>query len=132
MLLSVLLLLVLTVSACSSSEHVEEANVWDCTVSCAEQSTEENYVITYSDEEVVSSSGALTFQNRNAFDVSAHLFNEGGEEVIFNVPAGGVTTFYRAEKGDKYAIGLHAEVEAGTEIKLVVYDGERADVWQPS
>jgi len=129
MLFSALVLLALTLSACSGPGHIEEADKWDCTVSCAEQSDRENYVITYSDEEIVSSSGVLTFQNRNKFDVVAHLLSEGVEEEAFDIPAGGVTAFYQAETGNKYAVGIHAEVEAGTEIKLMVYDGARSEVY---
>ena len=40
---------------------------WDCSVTCAEESTPNNYVINYTDSKVISKTGVLTIQNRNDF-----------------------------------------------------------------
>ena len=36
---------------------------WDCSVTCAEESTPNNYVINYTDSKVISKTGVLTIQN---------------------------------------------------------------------
>jgi len=98
-------------------------NRWDCSVTCAEESTPDHYVITYSDAEVSSQTGTLTFQNRNDFDIVVHILQEGETEVVSDkIPAGGCYSFLRMN--DKpCTIGVHADVAVNTEIKLFVYDG---------
>ena len=59
-----------------SSEACRKANAaiqWDCSVTCAEESTPDSYVITYSDAKILSKTGVLTVQNRNDFDIIVHL-----------------------------------------------------------
>ena len=54
----------------NSSEACRKANAaiqWDCSVTCAEESTPDSYVITYSDAKILSKTGVLTVQNRNVF-----------------------------------------------------------------
>ena len=128
------LLLVLCVlcaaALCACSVKKEDGAVWDCTVTCMEESSAESYVISYSDEEViVPQSGTLTFQNRNKFDVVVHLLTAGKEERVSEVYAGGVAVLYQLDPGTVYTVGCHADVEIGTEIALMVYEGERADPW---
>lgn len=56
----------------NSSEACRKANAaiqWDCSVTCAEESTPDSYVITYSDAKILSKTGVLTVQNRNDFDI---------------------------------------------------------------
>lgn len=100
-----------------------EMTKWDCSVTCVEESTPDHYVITYSDAEVSSQTGTLTFQNRNDFDIVVHILQEGETEVVSDkIPAGGCYSFLRMN--DKpCAIGVHADVAVNTEIKLFVYDG---------
>ena len=50
---------------------------WECSVVCAEKSTPDSYVITYSDAKILSNTGVLTVQNRNDFDITVHLLCEG-------------------------------------------------------
>ena len=114
--------------ACSGGEQ-EEANQWDCTVACAEESDDAHYIITYSDETVVSSTGVLTFQNRNDFAVVVHLLTDGQKERKAEIAPGGVSTWYEVTKDAEYTVGCHADVEAETEIRLMVYDGARAEVY---
>lgn len=55
-------------STYKSSEACRKANAaiqWDCSVTCAEESTPDSYVITYSDAKILSKTGVLTVQNRN-------------------------------------------------------------------
>ena len=97
---------------------------WDCSVSCIEASTQNQYVINYSDVKVSSRTGTLTFQNRNGFDIIVHILQEGEIEVVSNrIPAGGCYSLLKVN--DKPCmIGVHADVDVNTEIKLFVYDGE--------
>ena len=114
----------MTLFGCSAKE---EGAKWDCTVECMEESTADSYVISYSDAEVVSSEGVLSFQNRNDFDIVVHLLSAGSEERVIDVYAGGVAVQYQLEKGTVYTVGCHADVELGTEIALMVYEGERSE-----
>ena len=109
------------VSVRIADEH--GVNRWDCSVTCVEESTPDHYVITYSDAEVSSQTGTLTFQNRNDFDIVVHILQEGETEVVSDkIPAGGCYSFLRMN--DKpCTIGVHADVAVNTEIKLFVYDG---------
>lgn len=98
---------------------------WDCSVSCAESSDE--YVITYSDVKVISQTGALTIQNRNEFDIVVHLLSEGEQEIVSdNIPAGGSYSFLEATDKE-YTVGVHADVDENTEMKVFVYDGKSTE-----
>ena len=68
-----------------SSEDCRKANAaiqWDCSVTCAEESTPDSYVITYSDAKISSKTGVLTVQNRNDFDIIVYLLCEGKQELV--------------------------------------------------
>ena len=76
-----------------SSEAYRKANAaiqWDCSVTCAEESTPDSYVITYSDAKILSKTGVLTVQNRNDFNIIVHLLREGKQELVSgSIPPGG-------------------------------------------
>lgn len=112
---------------CSNLKHVKEVDKWDCTVECAKNSTPDSYIITYSNETIVTSTGILTFQNQNDFDIKVHLLADRVGEEVLEIGAGGVAVQYQLDKEAEYTLGIHAEVEEGTEIKVMVYDGERAE-----
>lgn len=96
---------------------------WDCTTVSAGE-----FVTVFSGEEITSSTGVLTFQNRNLFPVEIEL--RGGEtKLIREIQPGGVLTFKQAEKDCIYTIGMSAEAAEGKEIRIVVYDGDRADAY---
>ena len=126
--MTVLCLISLGLCACSNLKRVEEVRKWDCSVECMEES-DNTYVITYSDEKVVSSTGELSFQNRNDFDIVVHLLAAGQEERKAEIGAGGMAVLYQVDKGTEYTVGCHADVEKSDEIKLMVYDGEGAEVY---
>lgn len=90
--------------ACAKNGSEEEQSKWDCSVVCAQESADDNYVITYSDEEIISNTGIVSVQNRNDFDIVV-------------------------KKEQVYTIGCHAEVKENTEIKLMIYDGEKGEVY---
>ena len=95
------------------------------------ESTENNYVVTYSDEKIVSKTGLLTIQNRNDFDIAVSLHQTSGEEEkTVEIKANGVTILHNIEKNKEYTLGCHADVKEGTEIKIMVYDGEKSEPYQ--
>lgn len=124
-LLCFMLVTICTISlcSCSKSANIEDIKTWDCTVTCAEKSSDNAYVISYSEEEIVSTKGVLILENRNDFDIIVHLFADGKERVE-EMPANGVTVLYQISKDTVYTLGCHADVSEGIEIKLYVYDGE--------
>ena len=115
----------LSLFGCSAAK--QEGETWDCTVECMEESDDDSYIVSYSDAEIVTRSGTLTFQNRNDFDIVVHLLSAGNEERVSEVYAGGVAVLYQLEPETVYTVGCHADVEVGTEIVLVVYEGERSE-----
>ncbi len=124
----IMVLMVLSLSACSKPAQTQEAGKWDCTVTCAETSEHDSYVITYSPKEVIPESGVLSLQNINEFDITVHLLTEGEEERVAEIKAGGVSVQYQMKTDEVYQVGCHADVEEGVEIGLYVYDGPRADI----
>ena len=113
--------------SCSNLKQAEELGKWDCTVTCAQNSTLDSYIITYSDEKMISSTGVLTIQNQNDFDIKVHLLADRVGEGVLEIGAGGVAVRYQLDKEAEYTLGIHADVEEGTEIKVLVYDGERSE-----
>ena len=124
--LSVALLILFEHAGTSSAE---ETNQWDCSVSCTAESSPDSYVITYSDAKIISNTGALSFQNRNDFDIVVHLLAAGETERKIDVPAGGVGVFKQIDSELTYTVGCHADVDENTEIVVMAYDGERADIY---
>ena len=113
---------IIIISAYRSSESYRKAKAaiqWDCSVSCTEKSTSAQYVITYSNVKVSSKTGTLTIQNRNDFEIVVHLLCEGEREIVSgNISAGGCYSF--ANVTDKeYTVGIHADVDAATNIKVM-------------
>lgn len=98
---------------------------WDCSVTCAEESTPNNYVINYTDSKVISKTGVLTIQNRNDFDIVVHLLCEGEPEIVSDkISSGGCYSFLQVAADKEYTVGIHAAVDTKTEIKVFVYDGK--------
>ena len=125
---------IIIISAYRSSESYRKAKAtiqWDCSVSCTEKSTSAQYVITYSNVKVSSKTGTLTIQNRNDFEIVVHLLCEGEQEIVSgNIPAGSCYSF--ANVTDKeYTVGIHADVDAATNIKVIVYDGKDTEPSRP-
>lgn len=90
---------------------------------CRQESSDTSYIVSYSSEKIISNTGFLTIENKNDFDVKVHLITDG-EEHVGKIEDGGVEVFYPIVKNTEYRLGCHADVSEGTEIKLVVYDGE--------
>lgn len=103
---------------------------WDCTVHCAEESGENSYVITYSEKEILADTGRITFQNRNMFAITVHLIGKGKEAFVSEIEPGGNVVFMQADPEVSYTVGIHADVEEGTELSLMVYDGEWSEVYE--
>ena len=120
-------ILTLSLAACSNRQENPQISKWDCSVNCAEQSTSNEYVITYSDEKLTSQTGALTFYNGNEFEITIHLLNNGEEERRETIPAGGSTCLKQLKENIEYIVGIHADVTEDMHIKLTAYDGEKTD-----
>ena len=96
----------------------------DCSVTCAEESTPDSYVITYSDAKILSQTGVLTVRNRNDFNIIVHLLCEGKQELVSgSIPAVGCYSFLNVTDKE-YTVGIHADVGENTDIKVFVYDGK--------
>lgn len=121
-------ILILSLAACSNRQENTQISKWDCSVNCAEQSTPDEYVITYSDEKLTSQTGALTFHNGNEFEITIHLLDNGEEEQTKTIPAGSSTCLKQIKENTEYTIGIHADVPEDTSIKLTAYDGEKTDI----
>lgn len=78
--LSILLMIPIIFSLVACTKQNEELAKWDCSVACAKESSENNYIVTYSDEKIISKTGLLTIQNRNDFDIVVSLHQTSGEE----------------------------------------------------
>ncbi len=118
---------IIALSLFRSSESYRKAKAaisWDCSVVCAEKSEPDEYVITYSDTKVVSKTGELTVQNRNDFDIIVHLLCDGEQEIVSGViPIGGSYTLLKVTDKE-YTVGVHADVDKNTNIKVFVCDGK--------
>lgn len=97
---------------------------WDCTAVSAGAS-----LTVFSEEEITSSTGVLTFQNRNLFPVEIELRREEETKLIREIQPGGVLSFMQAEKDCIYAVGMSADVVNGEEIHIMVYDGNQAEAY---
>ena len=119
----------LLLCACSKSESVETADQWDCSVSWQDESGDGSYVITYSNERVISGTGVLTLQNQNYFDITVYLLANAQKEQTAQIAAGGVTVLKQIQPDTEYTVGCHADVPERTDIRLMIYDGERSDIY---
>ena len=119
----------LLLCACSKSESVETADQWDCSVSWQDESGDGSYVITYSNERVISGTGVLTLQNQNDFDITVYLLANAQKEQTAQIAAGGVTVLKQIQPDTEFTVGCHADVPERTDIRLMIYDGERSDIY---
>ena len=124
-----LVLLCLCILMLFSCNRVSQDEIkWNCSIVYSEEHAEA-FLPVYSEEQPVSKDGVLTLQNPNNFAVIVFLSCNGVDERKVDIEAGGVTVLKQIQKGIPYTVGCYADVEAGTEIKLFVFDGENADVY---
>ena len=102
----------------ADSDYV--VNRWDLSTSCAKESTEDTYVITYCDEKVVCTTGLLSFDNANDFDITVHLLSGGNGELKVDIPAGSTASLSVDSVKTEYTVGIYADVAADTDIILIV------------
>lgn len=116
---------------CLHLDHPGELQKWDCSVVLGDNEDLTNEeMITYSDKNMITSTGTLTFQNRNDFDIVVYLFSDGASERTIEIPAGGISIQNEIKKDVSYSVGCYAAVERGVKIGLVVYEGAETDVHQ--
>ena len=111
---------VVAMAACNNQTAPQKR--WDCIITCAEESSDNAYVISYSDEKIISNTGILTIDNKNDFDIIVHLITDGNERVE-EVGAGVIVSLYQIVRDTEYTLGCHADVPEGTEIIIPIYDG---------
>ncbi|MBR5521147.1 MAG: hypothetical protein IKU54_04035 [Oscillospiraceae bacterium] len=108
--------------ACSQSTNNKVENSWNFSVICSEKQSDD-IVLSYINENIVSTTGSLTFENKNDFDIIVHLIADGNERVQ-KITSNGVSTLFQISTNVEYTIGCYADVPEGTAIELFVYDGE--------
>ncbi|MDD6441896.1 MAG: hypothetical protein PUG71_07305 [bacterium] len=116
----------------SETQEMKSTSKWDCSVTSAEVSDDDQYTIIYSDKQIISQTGVLSFQNRNNFDIVVHILSEESFSRSVELLPGSGVFMLQIEKNISYTIGLHAEVPEGTEILLMVYDGEKTEIYSLS
>jgi len=97
-------------------------NQWQFSTKCAATSTADKYVITYCDEKITCSTGLLTIENPNDFDISVHLLSSNKGEIVLDVLRNTSTAFALTADSAEYTVGVHADVKEDTEINLIVYE----------
>ena len=102
----------------ADSDYV--VNRWDLSTACAKEPTNDTYIITYCDEKITCSTGLLSFDNTNDFDITVHLLSAGNGEIKIDVPAGTTSALSLAPSESEYTVGIHADVAAETPIELTV------------
>lgn len=118
-----IIFLILLLNGCSENTDLEKKSKWDCTVACAEDSKDNSYIITYSSEEIVCTTGTLSIQNKNDFDIIVHLSTNNEDERVEEITAGATSVLSQIKKDAVYTVGIHADVKENTEIKCMIYDG---------
>lgn len=121
-----IMLFVFLLCGCSKNKDsdFEKKSEWDCTVACAEESKDNSYIITYSSEKVICTTGKLSIQNHNDFDITVYLSTNDEDERVEKLTAGTTSVLSSIKKNVVYTVGFHADVEENTEIKCTIYDGE--------
>lgn len=122
-ILVICIALIAIVSGCRKQREEAIKNKWNLSIECAEESSPDKYIITYFDEEVITQTGALSFYNKNEFDITIHLSSNGEERENLEIPTGGSGTLKQLKKNTKYIVGVYADVLENTPINLMVYDG---------
>lgn len=118
---------ILGLCGCSNAKDTDAVTKWDCSVTAAEDNTDDHYVITFSNEEIQAQTGVLTIQNRNEFPVKIHLLTAGKQELVQEIPVGGCVMFHDITADASYTVGVHAEVTEGTDISIMAYDGTSSE-----
>ncbi|MBR2027922.1 MAG: hypothetical protein IKA10_02880 [Oscillospiraceae bacterium] len=97
-------------------------NQWQFSTNCAATSSTDKYVITYCDEKISCTTGLLTIENKNNFDISVHLLSSNKGEIVLDVPKNTSAAFALTADSAEYTVGVHADVSEGTEINLTIYE----------
>lgn len=121
-LIALVLIFVCMVVMAACNNQILPVKRWECTITCAEESSDNAYVVSYSDDKIISTTGILTIDNKNDFDIIIHLIADGKER-IEEIGAGAVTSLYQIVRDTEYTLGCHADVPEGTEIIIPIYDG---------
>lgn len=117
-LTALVLLTAILLWGCGKAE--EAGKKWDCSVSVV---SEDATAIVYSEAQMQTNSGQLSFQNRNAFPIYLYLYSDGGLVHESEITPGGAVVFFQISPEKEYTVGIHAEQPVGTKINVMAYDG---------
>lgn len=115
---------IMILALCGCGQKDDREGKWDCSVVNA---LEDETVINFSDVEIRTDSGELCFQNRNDFLIHLYLYARYEEKPLVtesDIQPGGIFVFYQVKSDIGYTIGVHADVEEGKSIQVMVYDGD--------
>lgn len=108
---------------CGCGKAEEAGKKWDCSVSVV---SEDVTAIAYSEAQMQTNSGQLSFQNRNAFPIHLYLYADGELVTESDMTSGGAFVFLQVSSGKVYTVGFHADQPVGTKITVMAYDGNMA------
>lgn len=107
----------------SNKDKADEISMWDCSAYSAKASD----IKYYDNVDITPTKGYLTFENTNDFDIEVYL-REGEKDVFSSkVEARGMLEYKDVDKSKTYIVGVLADVEEGTELKLLVYNGGKEE-----
>ena len=106
----------------NTAGNPDRSNIYDVTIACAEESTEESHIITYWNDKVVSKSGSFHVYNLNDFPITVYLDSPGETEIALELlpEEGKVVNNMNAK--ESYQVGVFADVKENEEIKFKLVD----------
>ena len=112
----------------NSKQDTSQQDKWDCSVTCAETSETNNYVVTYSDKKY---SPKLEYSPFKTAIISILLFiykyrMKKKEQQKFQRAV--LVPLYQISQNKACTVGVYADVPENETIKLMVYDGAVADL----
>lgn len=116
--------IIFALCGCGKTEDNDVEGKWDCSVINA---LEDETTINYSDVEIRTNSDKLYFQNRNEFIIHLYLYSNHPDESFIterDIQPGGQFVFCQVSSDDTYTIGVHANIEEGESIHIMVYDAD--------
>ena len=121
---TILILLTTLLCGCRHMSQEADGKTWYITLN---QLSDNETTINYDDQELQTDTGEFNIQNRNTFPVYVYLYSDSADLVHESeIQVGGMCSFRQIEPETTYTIGVHADVDEGTDILLAVYDSDAA------
>lgn len=109
---------------------LNQPDKWEISLS---QPVEDETVTVYYDKMIDSETGYFSIWNKNDFPIDVYfILQDGSNQISDNsndhivekeLPGHSQTVGILVDENEKYEVGIHADVAEGTEINLVVQDG---------